>query len=132
MSLIFSSLVNTTVRVKQLEVQIFGIRKSADTRKALRFFSERRVRTHFVDLLDRPAALGELRRFAQKFGVMALLDKESKRFEELGLRYARLSDDRWLEKLSEEPLLLRMPLVRNANQLAIGAEEATWQQWMGR
>jgi arsenate reductase-like glutaredoxin family protein len=115
-----------------LEVQIFGIKKSSDTRKALRFFSERRIRTHFVDLLERPAALGELRRFAQKFGAMALVDKESRRFDELGLRYARLSDDRWLEKLSEEPLLLRMPLVRNANQLTIGAEEATWKGWTGR
>jgi arsenate reductase-like glutaredoxin family protein len=114
-----------------LEVQIFGIRKSVDTRKALRFFSERRIRTHFVDLLEKPAALGELRRFAQKFGVMALVDKGSKRFEELGLRYAQLSDDRWLEKLSDEPLLLRMPLVRNANQFAIGAEEDTWRSWTG-
>ena len=115
-----------------MEVQIFGVKKSADTRKALRFFSERRIRTHFVDLSERPAALGELRRFAQKFGVMALVDKGSRRFDELGLRYAQLSDDRWLEKLSEEPLLLRMPLVRNANQLAIGAEEATWLSWTGR
>jgi len=115
-----------------LEVQIFGIRKSADTRKALRFFSERRITTHFVDLLERPAALGELRRFAQEFGVMALVDKGSKRFDELGLRYAQLSDNHWLEKLSEEPLLLRMPLVRNANQLAIGAEEETWRNWTGR
>jgi arsenate reductase-like glutaredoxin family protein len=115
-----------------LEVQIFGIRKSADTRKALRFFSERRIRAHFVDLLERPAALGELRRFAQKFGVTALIDKESKRFDELGLRYAQLSDDRWLGKLSEEPLLLRMPLVRNANQLTIGSEEEIWRSWTGR
>jgi arsenate reductase len=115
-----------------LEVQIFGVKKSADTRKALRFFSERRIRTHFVDLLERPAALGELRRFAQKFGVMALVDKESKRFEELGLHYAQLSDDRWLEKLSVEPLLLRIPLVRNANQLVIGADEDVWKRWVGR
>jgi arsenate reductase len=115
-----------------LEVQIFGIKKSADTRKALRFFSERRIKTHFVDLLERPAALGELRRFAQKFGVMALVDKESKRFDELGLRYAQLSDDRWLERLTIEPLLLRIPLVRNANQLVIGADEATWKSWVGR
>jgi arsenate reductase (glutaredoxin) len=112
-----------------LEVQIFGVKKSADTRKALRFFSERRVKTHFVDLMERPASLGELRRFAQKFGVMALIDRESKRFDALGLRYAQLSDDRWLEKLSEEPLLLRMPLVRNANQLVIGADESTWKTW---
>jgi arsenate reductase-like glutaredoxin family protein len=113
-----------------VEVQIFGVKKSADTRKALRFFSERRVKTHFVDLMERPASLGELRRFAQKFGVSALIDRDSRRFDELGLRYAQLSDDRWLEKLSEEPLLLKLPLVRNANRLVIGADEATWRSWM--
>jgi len=111
-------------------VQIFGIRKSADTRKALRFFSDRRIKTHFVDLMERPASLGELRRFAQKFGVSALIDRDSKRFNELGLRYAQLSDDRWLERLSEEPMLLRLPLVRNANQVVIGADEETWRSWM--
>jgi arsenate reductase-like glutaredoxin family protein len=113
-----------------LEVQIFGIKKSADTRKALRFFSERRIKTHFVDLMERPAALGELRRFAQKFGVGALVDRDSKRFNELGLRYAQLSDERWLEKLSEEPLLLRLPLVRNGNQVLIGADENVMKSWM--
>ena len=115
---------------RQLEVQIFGIKKSADTRKALRFFSERRVKTHFVDLIERPASIGELRRFAQKFGVKALVDRDAKRFTELGLQYAQLSDERWLEKLSEEPLLLRIPLVRNANLLVIGADEAAWKRWM--
>ena len=115
-----------------MEVQIFGVKKNADTRKALRFFSERRIRTHFVDLMERPASLGELRRFAQKFGVMSLVDKDSKRFSELGLRYAQLSDERWLEKLAEEPMLLRLPLVRNANQLVIGADENTWKGWTGR
>jgi arsenate reductase len=112
-----------------LEVQIFGVKKSADTRKALRFFSERRIKTHFVDLMERPASLGELRRFAQKFGVNALVDRDSRRFDELGLRYAQLSDDRWLEKLSEEPLLLRLPLVRNGNQVLIGADESVMRSW---
>jgi arsenate reductase-like glutaredoxin family protein len=115
-----------------LEVQVFGIKKSADTRKALRFFSERRIKTHFVDLMERPASLGELRRFAQKFGVISLVDENSRRFTELGLRYARLSDDRWLDKLVEEPLLLRIPLIRNANQLALGADETTWKGWVER
>src|SRR5258706_11039062 len=117
-------------RGESLEVQIFGIKKSADTRKALRFFSERRVKTHFVDLIERPASIGELRRFAQKFGVKALVDRDAKRFTELGLQYAQLSDERWLEKLSEEPLLLRIPLVRNANLLIIGVAEAAWKRWM--
>ena len=117
-----------------MEVQVFGVKKSADTRKALRFFAERRVRTHFVDLQERAASPGELQRFAQKFGVASLIDDRSKRFAELGLSHARLSDQRWLEKLVDEPLLLRMPLVRQiragAKGLSIGAAEADWKSWM--
>lgn len=111
-------------------VQIFGTKKSADTRKAQRFFSERRVTVHFVDLAERAASLGELRRFAQKFGVRALIDTESRRYQELGLGAAALSDDRWLERLADEPLLLRIPLVRNANRLTIGLAEEEWRAWM--
>ena len=113
-----------------MEVQVFGVKKSADTRKALRFFAERRVKTHFVDLNERAASLGELRRFVQKFGIDRLIDKESKRYDELGLRHARYSDDTWLDKLVDEPLLLRMPLVRNGNALTIGFAEADWKAWM--
>jgi len=117
-----------------MEVQIFGIKKSSDTRKALRFFSERRIRTHFVDLDERPAAAGELKRFAQKFGVEALLDRESKAYDELGLRHARMSEERWLEKLMDEPRILRMPLVRQLGQqggkLTIGVAETEWKQWV--
>ena len=112
-----------------MEVQVFGVRKSADTRKALRFFAERRVKVHFVDFNERAASLGELRRFVQKFGLDRLIDRESKRYEELGLRHARLSDERWLDKLAEEPLLLRMPLVRNGNALTIGLAESDWKTW---
>jgi arsenate reductase (glutaredoxin) len=115
-----------------MEVQIFGIRKSSDTRKALRFFAERRVKTHFVDLMERPASLGELRRFVQKFGITSMVDQTSRRFQELGLRHARMSDESWLEKLSLEPLLLKMPLVRSASQLSIGDDEMTWKKWMER
>ena len=115
-----------------MEVQIFGVRKSADTRRALRFFAERRIKTHFVDLQERGASPGELRRFAQKFGVPALVDRSSRRFAELGLGAARLSDERWLEKLVEEPLVLRMPLVRHQQQLTIGDAEPVWREWTGR
>jgi len=115
-----------------LEVQIFGVRKSSDTRAALRFFAERRIKTHFVDLSERAASLGELRRFAQKFGLAALMDRDSKRYAELGLKSAILSDERWLEKLSLEPLLLRVPLVRHQQQLTIGLAPDTWKTWIER
>ncbi|HEY7233685.1 MAG TPA: ArsC/Spx/MgsR family protein [Gemmatimonadaceae bacterium] len=116
-----------------MEVQIFGVKKSADTRKALRFFSERRIKTHFVDLLERAASQSELRRFAQRYGLGALIDRESRSYLELGMRHARLSDESWLQKLAEEPLMLRMPLVRQVGQgakgLTIGLAEDEWRQW---
>jgi arsenate reductase-like glutaredoxin family protein len=115
-----------------MEVQIFGTRKSPATRKALRFFAERRIKTHFVDLQERAAAPGELRRFAQKFGVEALVDRGSRRFADLGLAAARLSEERWLDKLVDEPLLLRMPLVRQQHRLTVGDAEPTWREWTGR
>jgi arsenate reductase-like glutaredoxin family protein len=113
-----------------LTVQIFGTRKSPDTRKALRFFAERRIKTHFVDLNERAASPGELRRFVERFGPDALIDRGSRRFAELGLRQAIYSPQRWTEKLADEPLLLRMPLVRNGSRLTVGADEAEWKRWI--
>ena len=107
-----------------MEVQVFGVRKSADTRAALRFFAERRIKVHFVDLNERPASLGELRRFADKFGLQTLVDRESRRYADLGRPVATL------EKLSVEPLLLRMPLVRNKQPLTVGPAEHTWKEWI--
>lgn len=115
-----------------MEVQIFGVKKSAETRKALRFFAERRITTHFVDLNERAASLGELKRFVQAFGLNALIDQNSRRYDELGLRHARLSDERWLEKLADEPLLLRMPLVRQGKLLTVGLAEDDWKTWTGK
>ena len=117
-----------------MEVQIFGVRKSAGTRKALRFFSERRIRAHFVDLLEREIAEGELQRFVQRFGVDALIDRESKRFQGLGLTVSSLSPTRWVQRLLTDPLLLRLPLVRRLGQppaLSIGDAEEQWKEWTG-
>ncbi|MCY7379274.1 MAG: hypothetical protein LH467_08080 [Gemmatimonadaceae bacterium] len=113
-----------------MDVQIFGVKKSAETRKALRFFAERRTRTHFVDLQERAASRGELVRFTQKFGVHALIDEGSRRYAELGLRTALYGEERWMSILADEPLLLKMPLVRRGNALTIGPAEATWKSWL--
>lgn len=115
-----------------MEVQIFGVRKSADTRKALRFFAERRIKTHFVDLQERPASPGELRRFVQRFGAESLVDRGSRRFAELGLGAARLTEERWVEKLALEPMILRMPLIRYQQRLTVGDGEVEWREWAVR
>lgn len=113
-----------------MEVQIFGIAKSKETRAAQRFFAERRVKVHFVDLKERAASKGELQKWVQKFGVTALIDKSSQRYAELGLGVARLDDARWIEQLAAEPLLLRMPLVRWQQRVTLGEATAEWAQWI--
>lgn len=116
-----------------MEVQIFGTKKNPDTRKALRFFSERRIRVHFVDLQEREMAEGELQRFVQKFGIDAVVDRESSRFAELGMRHAQITSSRWMEKILSEPSLLKQPLVRRLGQpqgLTIGLAEETWKGWL--
>ena len=112
-----------------MEVQIFGTKKCADTRKAQRFFSERRVKVHFVDLQQRAASQGELKRFAERFGVDALIDRAGKRYADKGLASAHLSEARWLERLADDPLLLRTPLVRWQQKLTIGYEPDAWSAW---
>lgn len=113
-----------------MEVQVFGTQKDQDTRRTLRFWSERRVKVHFVDLKERAASKGELQRFVQKFGLTAMIDKESKRYQELGLGASRLSDEHWLTMLSEEPLLLQQPLTRFGGKLTLGVDEPTWVGWI--
>ena len=113
-----------------MDVQVFGTHKNANVRKALRFFSERRVRVHFVDLKERAASRGELQRFAQKYGVSALIDKNSSRYAELGLGVVRYDDSRWLDRLVEEPLVLCVPLVRCQHKVTIGLAEGEWKSWL--
>lgn len=113
-----------------MEVQIFGTKKCANTRKAQRFFAERRVNVHFVDLQQRAASPGELRRFVERFGLDALIDRSGKRFLQQGFTHADLGEERWLGKLAEDPLLLRTPLVRHKQRLTIGFAPDTWEQWL--
>ncbi len=113
-----------------MEVQVFGTQKNQDTRHALRFWSERRIKVHFVDLKERAASKGELQRFVQKFGLTPLIDRASRRYQDLGLGAARLSDERWLTLLTEEPLLLTQPLTRCGGKLTLGLDVAAWTGWI--
>ena len=113
-----------------MTVQIFGFTDCQDTRKARRFFAERRIAVHFVDLDERPASRGELRRFAERCGPAALIDRESPRFRALGLRVAGDSPQRLLERALTEPRLLRTPLVRGGKEVAVGLAPAEWQAWV--
>jgi arsenate reductase (glutaredoxin) len=112
-----------------VNVQVFGFKDCQETRKALRFFSDRRIAVHFVDLKERPASKGELRRFADKHGVAALIDRDSPRFRALGLHVSGDSPQRQLERALVEPRLLKTPLVRVDQRVSVGYMPDDWTAW---
>lgn len=102
-------------------VQIFGTKKCRDTQKATRFFKERNIKIHFVDLNEKEMSPGELDSVARSVGVENIIDTESKRYKELNLAYI-IHDVR--EKLLEEPLLIKTPVIRFAKKAVCGFDEA--------
>jgi arsenate reductase-like glutaredoxin family protein len=109
-----------------MPVQLFGHPKSKATRKAQRWFSERRIDVHYVDLRKKGPSPGELRRFVQKLGVQAVLDPTAPAYQEKGLQYLSASDDDWIRRMVDDPMVLRLPLVRAGSELAVGDDEVGW------
>jgi arsenate reductase-like glutaredoxin family protein len=109
-----------------LSVQIFGLKNSQATRAAERFFKERRVTIHMVDLKQKPLAPGEIKRFIERFSLAGLLDSEGKAYTDAGLKYYKLSDAEILGRIERDPNLLKLPLVRGGKLLSIGRDEETW------
>lgn len=110
-------------------IQVFGMEDSQATRHALRFFRERRIVVHFVDLRKKPIALGELRRFTERLGAKALLDETSRSYREGGLQHMVLDDQAVVQRLLADARLLRLPLCRHESEVTAGRDEATWTRW---
>ena len=109
-----------------LSVQIFGVKNSPETRAAERFFKERRVTIHMVDLKQKPMAAGEIGRFIERFGMAGLLDSDGKAYIDAGLKYYKLSDAELLSRIERDPNLLRLPLIRGGKVLSAGQDEESW------
>ena len=107
-------------------VQIFGAPDSQATRAALRFFKERRIEVHLVDVARKPMAPAELRRFVDRLGARAVADEGSRAWQEAGLGYLRMDDAELAQRLLADQRLLRLPLVRVGIGLAAGRDEAAW------
>jgi arsenate reductase (glutaredoxin) len=113
-------------------IQVFGLEDSNATRGALRFFRERRIVVHFVDLRKKPIAAGELRRFSDRLGAAALLDTESRQYREQGLAYLSTDAAGITSRLLSDVRLLRLPLVRYGEEVTAGKAETTWKAWLAK
>ncbi len=106
-----------------MALQIFGTRKCAVTRKAERFFKERDVDYHFVDLADKGISAGELKSVLRAVSAEALIDTGSKRYLDRGLAYMDFDLE---TELLADPLLLRTPVVRDGAAAVAGDDPKAW------
>ena len=111
-----------------MNIQIFGTRKSSDTRKAERWFKERRIKAQVIDLLDKGISKGELRSVAQACGgIDALLDESAKDRDALALvKYTAAQKE---DALLAHPQVLRQPIVRNGKKAAVGYCPEVYERW---
>lgn len=112
-----------------MNIQIFGLKKCSETRKAQRFFKERRIPFHFIDLSQKEMSKGELRSVAARVPLEDLIDTASKRFVEKGLTHASLHAARIETLLLEDALLIRTPVVRNGKDATVGHCPEVWKTW---
>lgn len=110
-----------------MNIQIFGARKSFDTKKAERWFKERRIKYQYIDLDSKGLSPGEYRSIRAAVGYDALVDRDSPDYRELGLDY--LLPQAAEEKLLENPRLFRAPIVRNGRQATVGYCPDVWKTW---
>ena len=112
-----------------MNIQIFGTKKCSDTRKAQRFFNERRIRFHFVDLNQKEMSRGELRAVAVRVPLVDIIDTKSARFLEKGLVHASLNPAYIETLLVRDSLLMRTPIVRNGKEATVGHSPDIWKTW---
>ena len=109
-----------------MNIQIFGKGKCFDTKKAERWFKERRIKFQSIDLVKYGISPGELKSVLNAVGLEALIDQ--KHPDAALLNYLAYDADK-VEKLLDNPKLLKTPIVRNGRQATVGCCPEIWETW---
>jgi arsenate reductase (glutaredoxin) len=112
----------------EMNIQIYGVKKSFDTQKAERYFKERKIKYQFIDLKQKEISKRELDTIKASVGLNNLIDIKSKDYEKLNLGSIRNADIR-AEILLKNPGLYRVPIVRNGKLATVGYEPQIWDEW---
>jgi len=110
-----------------MNIQIFGTKKSSESKKAERFFKERNIKFHYRDLNEKGISKGELENINRVFSNDELIDREGKQFRKRNLAYMVFNLE---EELLNDPLLFKTPLVRNGAKVTLGYEPDIWKEWI--
>ena len=110
-----------------MNIQIFGSPKSFDSRKAERWFKERRIRYQYIDVPSKGLSPREYQSVKRKVGFDALVNTKCRAYEDLFMAY--ITPQAQEEKLLEHPELFQTPIVRNGRQATVGYCPEVWQSW---
>ncbi len=112
-----------------MNIQIFGSKKSFDSKKAERYFKERRIKYQYIDMKEKGLSKGELASVAQAVGGLdVLIDPDCKDAQLVALvKY--LAPEQRMEKVLENQQILRIPIVRNGKQATVGYQPDVWKGW---
>lgn len=111
-----------------MNIQIFGVKKCFDTKKAERYFKERKIKYQLIDLNSTGLSKGELQSVRASIGLVNLIDKESKEYEKLNIQHI-INNSVKEEILLNNPKLYKTPIVRNGKKATVGYEPGVWDTW---
>lgn len=112
-----------------MNIQIFGTKKSFDSKKAERYFKERNIKYQFVDLKEKGLSKGEFTSVCQAVGGLeAMIDPDCKDKDLLALIKYIAEEDK-MEKVLENQKVLKTPIVRNGKQATVGYQPDIWKNW---
>ena len=111
-----------------MNIQIFGKSKCFDTKKAQRYFKERKIKFQMIDLPKYGMSKGEYNSVKSVLGMEVLIDEKSKEYEKYFIKYLANKAD-IEQKLLEHPALLKTPIVRNGKQATVGYCPEIWATW---
>ena len=114
-----------------MNIQIYINRKNPDVLKAERFFKERKISYQMMDLKKHKLGKKELELFVNALGAKALVDREGRKALERPVAHMT-GDSLIASELLNDPSALVSPIVRNGNQITVGAAEDIWKQWVAK
>ena len=110
-----------------VNIQIFGSKKNNDSKKAERWFKERRIKYQYIDLLTKGLSLGEYRSVKAAVGFEALVNTQCDEYEDLGLHY--VPPQAVDQRIADCPAVFNAPIVRNGKQATVGYCPDIWKTW---
>ena len=126
----FSSYQNTVnIRKNSMNIQIFGTKKCNDTKKAQRFFKERGIKFQFIDMKEKGMSKGEFNSVAQVNGGLDNMINWDGKDKDLLALIKYIADEDKLDKVLENPQVIKAPVVRNGRQSTIGYQPDVWKTW---